>query len=624
MVDLLGDDVSARASRVAVLRTSGRSGHGRVWAFALVAVVLSPIVVGALSLVGETWFPVGDWASMLYRTSRVGTADSPLVGPYSVKGWAHPGPMLYWLAAPPYRLAGGDPRSLLWTAATINLASVVAIGGVAWRRGRGPLLAGVMLMVALLVHGLGPDRLVDSWNPLVSLLPFLLAVILLWDAALGRPRSALLAVIPGSFAVQSHVSFGALLGVAALWLLAWIRWWPRLLPGVDADAPGTGSGLVDVRLPRPAWDRWRRVVRSAVVAGVVLWALPLVDLVVDMHNLASVAGHLAVRSGEQIGLSYGGSLVSRYVLPNGPWMGGPEPELILATQGSGPAPFAVVLALLAGCLYVGRRRRLVDVVALASLAIVLVVAAVPAAANLVAPAFSYLTQWLKVIGAFVWLTVGWTLWRIVEPWVRMVPRRLVVAGLVGTVAVSASAAWSWGDATTLEPPVPVEGEVVQQLRPQVRDRMPADRAYDVQNPGDVLGHNGPGLIFYMIEDGYDVRTSDGTKGLKWGHEHRWTSGDRIDTWLTVAVHYPGSLRDVYSDCLGDAGAQELVASYDALSPDERAELDDLRLQRVSDAEALTAADERRADDLEAGSFRVGVFAGDEGCGDQREDNGGGE
>ena len=37
--------------------------------------------------------PVGDWASMAYRTSRVGTSDTPLVGAYTVKGWAHPGPL---------------------------------------------------------------------------------------------------------------------------------------------------------------------------------------------------------------------------------------------------------------------------------------------------------------------------------------------------------------------------------------------------------------------------------------------------------------------------------------------------------------------------------------------------
>ena len=61
---------------------------------------------------GTTWLPVGDWASMAYRTSRVGTTDTPLVGAYTVKGWAHPGPLLFWLAAPLFRVTGGDARAL--------------------------------------------------------------------------------------------------------------------------------------------------------------------------------------------------------------------------------------------------------------------------------------------------------------------------------------------------------------------------------------------------------------------------------------------------------------------------------------------------------------------------------
>ena len=56
----------------------------------MVALVVAPIAIAALAQVGTTWLPVGDWASMAYRTSRVGTADTPLVGAYTVKGWAHP------------------------------------------------------------------------------------------------------------------------------------------------------------------------------------------------------------------------------------------------------------------------------------------------------------------------------------------------------------------------------------------------------------------------------------------------------------------------------------------------------------------------------------------------------
>src|SRR5688572_28776060 len=101
----------------------------------LVTLVASPVAIAAVALAGDRWVPVGDWASMVFRTSQVGTSDTPLVGAYTVKGWAHPGPLLYWLAAPLYRLTGGDPRALGWTAAALNVATIAALAAVAWRRG---------------------------------------------------------------------------------------------------------------------------------------------------------------------------------------------------------------------------------------------------------------------------------------------------------------------------------------------------------------------------------------------------------------------------------------------------------------------------------------------------------
>jgi hypothetical protein len=389
----------------------------------LVAAAASPIVIGAVSLIGDTWYPVGDWASMLYRTSQVGTRHMPLVGTYTVKGWAHPGPFLFW---------------------------------------------------------------------------------------------------------------------------------------------------------------------------------------------ASVAGHLVVGSGTQIGLTYGGSLVSRYVRPDGPWIGGAEPARFFSVQGSGPVPAILVLALLAGCVVVARRRRLTDVAALASLTIVLVAGSIPAAANIVAPAYTYLTQWLKVVGGLVWFTVAWTVWRVAEPALHSAAWRRHVLGAVVTLAVVACAAWSWGPASQVVPPVPFEGRVVQVLRAEVRDRLPRDRTYRVEQAGDVVSQNGPGLFYYMLEDGYRVVTRDGGKGLKWGHEHRLDAGDHYDARLTVAVHDAGSWTDAFQQCLDDP-AVELVASFDQLTQAERRALDELTEQRFFQPETVTTTDADRATELEAEDFRAGVFLGQGAC-----------
>src|SRR5262245_57229163 len=256
------------------------AGTGSRLAFAaLVAVVLSPLLVALLALVGRPWFPMGDWASMAYRTSQVGTRNTPLIGAYTVKGWAHPGPLLYWLAAPLFRLSGEDARSLDWTAALINTASVVAIVAVAWRRGRTALTLAALVLVALLVHGIGPDILTDLWNPYAPLLPFLAALALAADAALGRPRSVVWAAVPATFAMQCHLGFVPLVALVALWLWAWCRWWPRLLP---AGEPATAG------LPRAPWQPWRRAAGWAFGVTALLSIGPLVDAVADMHSPARI------------------------------------------------------------------------------------------------------------------------------------------------------------------------------------------------------------------------------------------------------------------------------------------------------------------------------------------------
>ncbi|MDD9372278.1 MAG: hypothetical protein PV358_19300, partial [Acidimicrobiales bacterium] len=459
----------------------------------------------------------------------------------------------------------------------------------------------------LLVRGLGPERLVDLWNPYLGLLPFLLVLLLAWDAALGRPGSVALAALPAVVAVQCHVSFVPLIGVVALWLVCWCRWWPRLVPpgGGSPEAPtattavttSTG-GLRDVAPPRPPWRPWRRAAVTGLVVAAVVSLPPLIDLTLDTHNAARVVHHLARGAGEQVGVVDGLGLVSRAVRPDGPWMGGAEPSgLDGDAVGSGPLVAVAVLALLGGCLRVARRRGVVDAAALATLAMTLVVASVPAAANLLPPVFDYLTQWLKIVGGLVWFTVAWTGWRLAEPRLReLAPGRRRLAAAAACAAVVATAAWSGPEATRVRTAGEAEQVVVQDLREQLGSALSPDAAYRVEQVADVFGYNAAGLIYYMIEDGYDVVTSDGAAGLKWGHTHRY-EGDDHDVRLTVAVHYGGSWTDAVRECLDDPRV-ELVAGYDELGAADRARLDDLKLTSLSAPETLTDADRAESRRLE--------------------------
>jgi hypothetical protein len=571
-------------------------------AVALVAVVAAPIVVGASALVGQRWLPLSDWASLTYRVSQVGTADTPLVGPYSFHGWAHPGPLLYWLAAPLYRLTGGDPRSLLWSGAVLNLAVVAALAAVAWRRGRWPLLLAVMLLVTALLHGFGPEVVLDVWNPYVPLLPFLLAVLLAWDAALGRPRALPAAAVAATFAVQAHLAFLPLVAAVAVWYLGWTRWGGRVVPppaGENGGAPPPG---------RPAGER--RALRLAALVTGVLWLPPLLDALVDLHNPANVARSL-VHHRVTVGPLDALAVVGRYVRPDGRWVRGSDAVVYLSPRSVDAVFLVLAVAVVAGCLAVARRRRLVDVAALSTLTLVLLLVSVPATSQLLAPTMPYLAEWLKLVGGLVWFTAGWTAWRAAVPAIRSAPaRRLAAAGVAVVVLVAAAAGAD--RAAGVKPPHGAEPELLAALRDGWRSELDPGATYRVEVLDEPFAHF-DGLVYWMVEDGLDVVTADGAAGLKWGHDHRWQPGDQVDGVLTVAVHRPGGSEAVLDECRKDGRVEE-IASYDGLTAAEHATLDDLEYRRFTDPAGLTAGEVARAEGLGARDEQVVLFEGDRLCG----------
>jgi hypothetical protein len=580
--------------------SSQRAGwRARLSVVAVVAVAASPILIAAVSLRDRSWFPTGDWAGLVWRTSQVGTRDTPLVGFDSVKGWAHPGPLLFWIADPLYRLMSGDPRSLVWTAAIINVAVVAALAAVAWRRGGWPLLLATMGFTAVLIHGISPERTVDLWVSHLPLLAFLLTVFLVWETALGAPSALLVAAGVASFTAQTHLAYVSLNAVLAVWLLAWCLRWPLLLP---ADDPSTAE------LSRPPWERWRTALRRAVVVALVLWIGPLLDAAFDLRNPWHIARSFGSHT-PRIGLVQAVGLVGRYVRPDGPWMGGSEPtgRDFLSVQGSGALPLLLAVGVLVACLRIGQQRRLTDVVALTTLALSLMIGAIPAAAQIPVPNEVYYSQWLKVVGGLVWFTVAWTGWRLAEPAVRSVSARRVAAVALAGAVVVLGAGSSWGQAAAVDPPLEDAGRVVRSLDAQLRPAgLSRNEVIRVVRRGEYFHIYGAGVTYALLDAGYDVVTDEGDDGLKWGHAHRWTRGDQYDVLLTVAVN------DSYRQCESNPRAR-LLAGYDELSPEDRAWLSDLQLRRLSDPESVAPEEIRRNDALAPHDLRVGVFESPSPC-----------
>jgi hypothetical protein len=187
----------------------------------------------------------------------------------------------------------------------------------------------------------------------------------------------------------------------------------------------------------------------------------------------------------------------------------------------------------------------------------------------------------------------------------------VAAAAVAVLVAVAGAAGTWGEASGIEAPMRDEGEIVRSLGAQLEDRLPRDELVRIERRGEPWHIFTPGVVYYLIDRGFDVTTSDGAPGLKWGHAHRWHVGEDVDRLLIVAVHDPGNYEDAFAEC--EQRGAELLARYDALTPDDRAWLDDLRLRRLDDPRSVTAADDRRAAALEAGDLRIGVFESERPC-----------
>ncbi len=212
-------------------------------------------------------YPWGDAATTSIYAKRAIAGDL-LVGAYSRFYWNHPGPLLYQYLAPFYALSGYREVSLKWAALLLHLATVGAIVGVVRRRS--PLLAVGLAMTLTLLILREPRLQFSTWNPIVPVLPLLLAAVLGAVVADGSlvMLPALIATL--SFVVQSHI--GLAVPAAAIVIVTIV------LAAIHFRSSGAPVG------------NWRPAVATTAVVVVVLWSMPIYAELHDARpNLAAIA-----------------------------------------------------------------------------------------------------------------------------------------------------------------------------------------------------------------------------------------------------------------------------------------------------------------------------------------------
>jgi len=387
--------------------------------------VLPLVVIAVVVIVRAGYFvPRFDYAIQELAVQESARAQR-LLGPYSRFGFNHPGPLLFYVNVPAYLALGKNAGlSLILTRLVVDTACIVMVLVLIDRIGRRTAAWGAAVGIVFFELRAGLEWFRDPWNPYVVVLPMVLALVAgaaLIDGPTGRRWRAIVLVIAGSFAVQSHigtaplVALALLLGVIGVVRSGW-------KPGTRAPA------LADTTI--------------ALGVGLVCWSLPIWEQLTEHGNLRAVAS-FATSSGETPSL---GTVVHPVVLAVTLGAGhlgnlfGPQP--FADVPRAGPVMWTVlVVVLVASCAYAvwsWQRGRL----GLAALA-----ASVPLAALVLLVATTrikgsvepYLFAVGLAVGMLAWMVLGAGLGELVERVLQARRTRVLLAGAVVALGVASLA-----------------------------------------------------------------------------------------------------------------------------------------------------------------------------------------
>jgi hypothetical protein len=521
-----------------------------------VVVALAPLVVAAVALRRPQWFPVLDLAMTELRLRDVFTSHTPLIGlpgrigRFPVQG-SHPGPMSFYALWPTWKLFGSTSWGMQVGAIVLNGTAAVGALLVARRRGGVRLLVGVTAVLLLLMLGYGIETLVEPWNPYMPVLWWFLALLALWAVLSGDLPMAVVAVVAGSMAAQTHVPYVGLcagtFGFVAVWLV-----------------------VAAVRDParRRSTIRWGAIAAAVVV---LLWSPVVVDqLVHEPGNLTMLKNHFTdppAEEGPAIGMGRGIELALRHLDVTG-FIGDGGDSLGSLARASGEpggsvVPGVVVLAVWAATAVVAWRRRHEALIRLHALVGVSLLVGAFSMGRIFGKVWYYLMLWSWGTLALLCVAVVLTVLDALDD--ERVRRAVVGAGAVVGVLASALLVRS---AAGLDPPAPQLSAALAAVVPTAAKQLDRDASYLVTwDDGFYIGSQGYGVVDDLERLGFDVGVPDTWRVPV--TQHRVFAVDDVDAEVKVAV-------GVFVDRWRAVPEARLLAAADPRDADQRAEYERLR------------------------------------------------
>jgi hypothetical protein len=498
------------------------------------------------SLFGRHWYASSDRALQLLRISDVGGSHTPLLGAWSRWGWAHPGPLQFWLLAPFYRVFG--QTGVLTATAVLNLVCLLAIILIAYRRGGARLAVLVGLMLALLVHGTGAV-MIDPWNPWAAFFPFVVFLLLVWSVLCGDLLMLPIAVAVGSFAAQTHTGYLPLVGGLLVLALLWCA-----VPAVRDRRRES--------LHRSPSVRWLAI---AGAVGVVVWLPAIIDQLSSGSNLRHLLSYSRDPGERAAGWNAAINAMGAELRPNGAWITGHDTSTIgfLISSPAWPGFLTVAAVVAAG--WFALRRGNGDAARLAVVSVVAIGLAVVATSRVTGIFVPYVMHWWWAVAAISMLSIVWSL--VSDFRTPRVRDTISGIALVGVVAVAV--------VMVRDLPVTFPDEqlshMIEVVGPPTAAALDHEQRYLVRGlDPSLLGAAPTGLYFDLYRRGFHVFIDpDQYSSVQYGAWREATPGD-VDAMVMII-----DLPDLEAGAWAPPPGSRLVASYDPLTAAQRAKVTEL-------------------------------------------------
>ncbi|MEY2422879.1 MAG: hypothetical protein QOI95_2946 [Acidimicrobiaceae bacterium] len=499
----------------------------------VLALVVAPIIGSMGSLFGRHWYATFDQALQMLRISDVGGSHTPLVGSWSRWGWAHPGPLQFWLLAPFYRVFGAT--GVLTGTAVLNLACVVAAVLLGYRRGGFRLAATVGLMVALLARASGA-LLIDPWNPWAAFFPFVVFLLLVWSVVCDDHVMLPAAVAVGSFSVQAHAGYLPMVGGLLLLAVTW-----SVVPIV--------RGRRDSAMRRSPTTKWLVI---AAALGAVLWLPPIIDQLTGGNNLRTLVSYSVHPTEPTAGWNAAFGVLGGQVRPVGPWITGRETGLFGLTERTSVWPAMLTIAAVIAASWIAWRRGNGDAARLGVVALVATGLAVVATARVTGLFAPYVMHWWWAVAAIAMTSILWSAASALRS-VRTRDAAMVVC-LVGLLLNAGAMV------RDLPQPLPFErlSQMIATVGPQTASALQRDRRYLVRGVDPATLSAAPhGLYFELERRGFQVFVDhDDLSSLTFG-TWREASPATVDAMVMII-----DVADLEKGAWTPPAGAELLATFD--------------------------------------------------------------